>query len=182
MSNNEFVRVKDMMTKKVTSLSPDDGLDRAAELFDDPSHDGFPVVNADGKLVGIVTAYDMVSQSYATHLPPLLHILESLYNNKAEKKEFEEHFDRIKTIKIRDMMNEDPLVVGPEVSIEDLAKEFLQHHRVNPIPVVDADRNLLGIVSRSDLIRFFDQKYLHNMLVESGHEGILQRLGRLGDK
>src|SRR3989344_2605504 len=182
MSNNETVKVKDIMTKKVTSLSPDDSLDKAAQLFEDPNHDGFPVVNEDGKLVGIVTAYDMVSQSYATHLPSLLHILESLYNNKADEKELKEHFEKVKAVKIRDMMNEDPLVVGPDVRVEDLAKEFIEHHRVNPIPVVDADKKLVGIVSRFDLIRFFDQKYLNKMLAESGHEGILQRLGRLEDQ
>ena len=177
--NNEFVKVKDIMTKDVTSLSPDDGLDKATQLFEDPNHDGFPVINEDGRLVGIVTAYDMVSQSYATHLPSLLHILESLYNNKADEKELKEHFEKVKAVKIRDMMNEDPLVVGPDVRVEDLAKEFIEHHRVNPIPVVDADKKLVGIVSRFDLIRFFDQKYLNKMLAESGHDGILQRLGRL---
>ena len=77
------------------------------------------------------------------------------------------------------MMNEDPLVVGPEVRIEDLAKEFIQHHRVNPIPVIDSDKKLLGVVSRFDIIQFFDEKYFHKMLAESGHGGILQRLGRL---
>lgn len=167
------------MSKKVTVLSPDDGLDKATQLFEQHNYDGFPVVNEDGKLIGIVTAYDMVSQSYATHLPSLLNILESVYKNEANANNLKEHFNRLKTVKIRDMMNIDPLVVGPEVKVEDLAKEFIQHHRVNPIPVVDQDKKLLGIVSRFDIIRFFDEQYLNKMLAESGHEGILQRLGRM---
>ena len=176
---SELVKVKDIMSKKMVTLGPDDGLDKATQLFEQHNYDGFPVINEDGKLIGIVTAYDMVSQSYATHLPSLLNILESVSNDQASGKMLKEHFERVKTVKIRDMMNEDPLVVGPEVKVEDLAKEFIPHHRVNPIPVVDQDKRLLGIVSRLDIIRFFDEQYLNKMLVESGHEGILQRLGRM---
>ena len=176
---SELVKVKDIMTKKVTTLHPEDSLDKATQLFEEHNYEGFPVVNEDWKLVGIVTAYDMVSQSYATHLPPLFSILESAYKDQSNSGMLKEHFERIKTVKIRDMMNEDPLVVGPEVKVEDLAKEFIQHHRVNPIPVIDQDKKLLGIVSRFDIIRFFDEQYLNKMLAESGHQGILQRLGRI---
>src|SRR3989338_6812176 len=177
--NNESVKVSDIMTKKIVALGPDDSLEKATQLFEEHNFDGFPVINDDGRLIGIVTAYDMVSQSYATHLPSLINILESVYNNKAGDKDLKEQFDRVRVIKIRDMMNEDPLVVGPEVRVEDLAKEFIQHHRVNPIPVIDSDKKLLGVVSRFDIIRFFDEKYFNKMLAESGHGGVLQRLGRV---
>lgn len=170
------------MTKKMVILGPDDSIEKATQLFEEYKYDGFPVVNEEKKLLGIVTAYDMVSQSYATHLPSLLHIIENAYKEKADGNILKEHFDRVRTVKIRDMMNLDPLVIGPDVRVEDLAKEFIQHHRVNPIPVIDADKKLLGVVSRFDIIQFFDEKYLHKMLAESGHEGILQRLGRFNGK
>lgn len=170
------------MTSKIVALNPDDGLERATQLFEEHNFDGFPVVNEEGKLLGIVTAYDMVSQSYATHLPTLLNILEDVYNKKADEKTFKEQFDKVRTVKIRDMMNVDPLVVGPDVRVEDLAKEFIQHHRVNPIPVIDSDKKLLGVVSRFDILRFFDEKYFYKMLEDSGHQGILKRLERFNEK
>ncbi|OGM99835.1 MAG: hypothetical protein A3B91_03020 [Candidatus Yanofskybacteria bacterium RIFCSPHIGHO2_02_FULL_41_29] len=177
--SNEVVKVKDIMTKKTVALNAEDSLEKATQLFEKYNYDGFPVVNEDNRLLGIVTAYDMVSQSYATHLPSLINILESIYSNKADNKELKEQFERVRNIKIRDMMNEDPLVVGPDVRVEDLAKEFIQHHRVNPIPVIDPDKKLLGVVSRFDIIRFFDEQYFNKMLAESGHGGVLQRLGRI---
>lgn len=180
--DNESVKVKDVMTKKVVTLSPDDSLEKATKLFEEHNYDGFPVVNEEGHLIGIVTAYDMVSQSYATHLPSLIHIIEDVYKDKNGEGILKEHFDKVRTVKVRDMMNLDPLVIGPEVRVEDLAKEFIQHHRVNPIPVIDIDKKLLGVVSRFDIIRFFDEIYFNKMLVETGHEGILQRLGRFNGK
>lgn len=176
------MKVKEIMTKKLIALHPEDGLEKATKLFEEHNFDGFPVINEDGKLLGIVTAYDMVSQSYATHLPTLLNILEDVYNKKADEKIFQEQFDKVRTVKIRDMMNVDPLVVGPEVSVEELAKEFIQHHRVNPIPVIDDEKKLLGVVSRFDILRFFDEKYFYKMLEGSGHTGILKRLERFNDK
>ncbi|OGM97409.1 MAG: hypothetical protein A2817_00650 [Candidatus Yanofskybacteria bacterium RIFCSPHIGHO2_01_FULL_39_8b] len=180
--SNELVKVKDIMTKKIVALGPDDGLDRATQLFEQFNYDGFPVVNEENKLIGIVTAYDMVSQSYATHLPSLLNILEDVYSKKADEGMLKEQFQRVRAVKVRDMMNEDPLVVGPDIRVEDLAKEFIQHHRVNPIPVIDSDKKLLGVVSRFDILRFFDEKYFYKMLEESGHQGILQRLERFNER
>src|SRR3989344_1343593 len=107
MSNTEAVEVKDIMTKKIIALGPDDGLDKATQLFEEHNFDGFPVVNEERKLLGIVTAYDMVSQSYATHLPSLLHILEGISEGKGGDKTLKEQFERVRTIKIRDMMNQD---------------------------------------------------------------------------
>lgn len=180
--NNEAVKVEDIMTKDIIALHPDDGLDKATELFEKHNYDGFPVINQEGGLLGIVTAYDMVSQSYATHLPSLINILEDIYSKKADEETLKQQFDRVKTIKVRDMMNEDPLVVGPDVRVEDLAKEFIQHHRVNPIPVIDVNKKLLGVVSRFDILRFFDRTYFYKMLEKSGHQGILKRLERFNEK
>lgn len=181
-SEHDIVKVKDIMTKKVVFLGPDDSIEKATKLFEQYKYDGFPVVNEEKKLLGIVTAYDMVSQSYATHLPSLLHIIENAFKEKKNEDILKEHFNKVRTVKIRDMMNLDPLVISPEARVEDLAKEFIQHHRVNPIPVIDDDKKLLGVVSRFDIIQFFDEQYFNKMLVESGHEGILQRLGRFNGK
>lgn len=179
---SELVKVKDIMTKKIIALHPDDGLDKVTQLFEQHNYDGFPVVNEDGALLGLVTAYDMVSQSYATHLPALLNILDDIYSKKADEQILREQFKKVAMIKVRDMMNQDPLVVGPDVRLEDLAKEFIQHHRVNPIPVIDANKKLLGVVSRLDILKFFDSKFLYKTLQEAGHGGILQRLGRFNSQ
>lgn len=164
------------MTKDVVTFDPDDSLGKATRLFEQYKYDGFPVINKEGKLLGIVTAYDMVSQSYATHLPSVINILENMGNNSNGGDNLKAQFSRIGEIKIRDMMNEDPLVIGADVRIEDLAKEFLEHHRVNPIPVINSEKKLLGVVSRFDIVRFFDAEYLQKILIKSGHEEILNRL------
>src|SRR3990167_2599570 len=99
--SNEVVKVRDIMTKDITTLDPDDSLEKTTKLFEQFKFDGFPVVNKEGRLLGIVTAYDMVSQSYATHLPSLLNILEDISKEKADKSNLSDHFEKLKDIKVR---------------------------------------------------------------------------------
>lgn len=178
----EVVKVSDIMIRRVITLTPQDTLEAAAQLFDEYNYDGFPVVDTDRKLVGILTAYDMVNQSSMIHLPTLISIIEQIYTDKADRKTLESHFQKLKKIKIQEIMNIDPLVISPDIKIEDLAKEFARHHRVNPIPVINGERKLLGVVSRYDIIRFFDERYFNRVLEDAGHDGILQRLARFDEK
>ena len=52
---------------------------------------------------------------------------------------------------IRDLMTPDPVVVRPEIPVEDIAGLLLAH-RINGVPVVDEGRRLLGVVTVADLI------------------------------
>ncbi len=179
-NEKEVARVSDIMRVGAITVSPEDSLEYAAELFEKYNYDGFPVIDHDKKLVGIVTGYDMILQGSGMHLPTILNIMKQASESRVDNRALDDHFKKLREIKIREVMNVDPLVVDPEVKVEDLAKEFAQHHRVNPIPVVDKDRRLLGIVSRYDLIKFFNQQYFKKVMNDTGHGGILERLERVG--
>ncbi|OGN10186.1 MAG: hypothetical protein A3J46_04735 [Candidatus Yanofskybacteria bacterium RIFCSPHIGHO2_02_FULL_41_11] len=174
-----IIKVKDIMTSGwIATINPDDSLMHAAKLFGEYNYDGFPVIDKDKKLMGIVTAYEMVSDSAILHLSELEKILELVSEDKADDKNLEGHFKKLDELKVKDIMNADPLTAKPEMTITELAKEFAKHHRVNPIPVVDEAGHLVGVVSRYDLIRFFESKYLNKVLISGGHESIVQKLGK----
>jgi acetoin utilization protein AcuB len=48
-------------------------------------------------------------------------------------------------------MTKHPVVCGPEMPVDD-ALNFMRHEKIRRLPVVDDDRNLLGIVSEKDLL------------------------------
>ena len=52
----------------------------------------------------------------------------------------------------RDVMTEDVVSVGPEASVEAIARLLLER-RISAVPVIGADGRLLGIVSEGDLMR-----------------------------
>ena len=57
--------VKDYMTKNVISVSPDTETEEIMELMKESHHNSYPVVEKDNKLVGMVTAFDIVAKEWA---------------------------------------------------------------------------------------------------------------------
>jgi IMP dehydrogenase len=55
--------VKDYMTKNVISVSPDTPTDHIIDLMNESHHNSYPVVK-NGKLVGMVTAFDIVAKKW----------------------------------------------------------------------------------------------------------------------
>ncbi len=60
----EALLVKDIMTKKVATLQPEDSLRKAAELFRKNLFHALPVVHEDDSLAGIITTYDLLVYAY----------------------------------------------------------------------------------------------------------------------
>lgn len=56
--------VREVMTKQVAKLNPDDSIETAAGFFRENLFHALPVVNKAGRLVGIVTTYDLLNYAY----------------------------------------------------------------------------------------------------------------------
>ena len=163
----ELAKVKDIMTTQVLSVNAEDSLEIVAQLFEKYDYDGMPVIDNSRKLLGIITAYDMIIQSSGMHLPTVLNIMDKIAVNQADRQDLDKHFGKLREIKASQIMNAKPLTVTPELSITDAAKLFAEHHRVNPLIVVDDQGILLGVVSRYDIIRFFNEKYFKNVVQQA---------------
>jgi CBS domain-containing protein len=62
--------------------------------------------------------------------------------------------------RIYEIMDRDPVTVAPETSVEDVVAT-LRKHELPGLPVVDADGQLVGIVTEADLVLPDDQGDLH---------------------
>jgi len=172
-------QIKDIMTTQVLSVKDTDTLDMVADLFIKYDYDGLPVIDKDNTLIGIITAYDMVVQSSGMHLPTVLNIMEQISVNQQDRKVLEEHFEKLRKVQAKEIMNSDPLTAKADANVQDVAKEFAQHHKVNPIIVVDDSNKLVGVVSRYDIIRFFNEQYFSRMFQATSHSDNLHGLSRV---
>jgi CBS domain-containing protein len=69
----ENIQVKDVMSKKLIKLEPEDKVGTAAELFLDNRFHALPVVNNEGILVGLVTTFDVLRYEFKKEYPePIL--------------------------------------------------------------------------------------------------------------
>ena len=148
----------DIMTRDVVTVDPESPLIEAVNILLKYGFTGLPVV-VNGMVVGIITEFDMVTKGSDIHIPTLLKLFGGLdQKNTAILKD---QLKKVITMKVKDTMNADPLILSPDDNILKVVDTFTQHHKVNPIPIVDNTKRLVGIISRSDMLKFMGDVNLH---------------------
>ncbi len=145
------ITVDDIMSRDVVYVHPQTSLLEAAQLMEQKSIDGLPVLDKEGALVGIITQYDMIRNTSHIHLPTLQKVFEGL--RIKDSKELQEERNKITALTVQDIMNHEPLKLLQGVSVSETVQTFRDHHRVNPIPVVDGQNKVVGVVSRYDIVK-----------------------------
>lgn len=167
----------DIMTKDVISVDPESPLIEAVNILLKYGFNGLPVV-ADGLVVGIITEFDMVTKGSAIHIPTLVKLFGSLDQKKSD--ELKNELKKVVTMKVKDAMNYDPLTLSPNDDILKVVDTFTQHHKVNPIPIIDNNRMLVGVISRSDMLKFMGGPNL-NLSVGTDEKAIDQNVDKFID-
>lgn len=147
--------VQDIMVREVVSVRPDTPVVEAHEMIASHHFDGVPVVDDQNYLVGIVTEYDLVVKGSSLHLPTFQKILSELPVYRKDQSAFSKEVEELQNMRVRDVMNNDPLTLSEDASFEEVIAAFRDHHRVNPLPVIDKDHKVVGVVSRYDVLKLF---------------------------
>ena len=142
------MRARDVMTTAVISASPEMSVQETAKLLVEHSISAVPVIDADGKLIGIVSEGDLVHRvEIGTHARRRSWWLELLASSRDLASEYvKEHAQTVK-----DLMTVDVVTVAEDTPLSEVA-ELLERHRIKRVPVVDNGK-MAGLVSRADLVR-----------------------------
>lgn len=123
--DQEPTRVRDVMTRDVVSCQQFDSLNRAAQLMWDEDVGALPIVDQDGKLVGMLTDRDICMSAYTRGQP-----LTELGVSSAMSRQ-------LHTCKPSDTLRS--------------AMELMSKQQIRRVPVIDDSGKLIGIVSLADL-------------------------------
>ncbi|OHA04385.1 MAG: hypothetical protein A2934_04740 [Candidatus Sungbacteria bacterium RIFCSPLOWO2_01_FULL_47_10] len=151
----ENMRVKDFMTSEVVSVRAYDRTVDVVKILFINGFNGVPVVEKDNTLIGLITEFDFIEKGSPIYFSPMGRILEELTLFREDEAEIEKKIKEIISSKAEDVMNRDPLTLLSTNTLKEAADLFIRHHRVNPVPVVDRDRRVVGIVARYDLIKLY---------------------------
>ena len=143
------------MVRDVVSVRPETPVTEAHDAISRGNFDGVPVVDAQNHLVGIVTEYDLIVKGSSLHLPTFQKILSELPVYRKDQGAFSKEVEELQNLRVQDVMNTDPLTLTPDANFEEVVAAFRDHHRVNPIPVVDKNNMVVGVVSRYDVVKLF---------------------------
>jgi CBS domain-containing protein len=141
------LRAHQIMTRRVVAVKPEATVLEAANLMLQHHISGLPVVDAAGKLVGIISEGDFIRRSEIGTGRKRARWLKFILGAGKAASDFVHEHGR----KISEIMVSSPLTITEDTSLEEIV-ELMEKNNVKRLPVVRDDK-LVGIVSRANLLQ-----------------------------
>ena len=143
-------KVRDVMTTRVVAVRKNATFKDMAALLTEYRVSAFPVLDDEGKVIGVVSEADLLSKEalvadMGSQAAWLGHIEGSPYHDE---------FAKAAAVTAADLMTEPPVVVTPDEPVTSAAR-LMYHGRVKRLPVVGEKGQLIGIVSRADVLSVY---------------------------
>jgi CBS domain-containing protein len=145
-----MLKVKDIMTTELITVSPQTEITSAAKILLEKRINGLPVIDDSGKLVGILCQSDLVAQQKSIPIPSVYTLLDSFIPLTSLKR-IDKEVQKIAALKVEQAMTPDPVTVGPETDIEDVAR-LMVDKKYHTLPVVEGDK-MIGVVGKEDVLK-----------------------------
>lgn len=145
-----MVKARDIMTRKVISVSPETEVTKATKIMLDNSINGMPVVDSEGRLVGIICQSDLIAQQKQLPLPSVFTLLDGVIPLFSQKN-LESEAQKIMATTVSKAMTPDPITISPESSLEEIAK-LMVDKKLHTLPVIKQGK-LIGIIGKEDVLR-----------------------------
>ncbi|MGA8864642.1 MAG: CBS domain-containing protein [Gallionella sp.] len=147
-------RAGDLMRTGITPLLPDMPLDEAARALVKSGYKALPVVDANGRVAGMLTENDFLRRlNFDTFLQLLLNLLDEQFEFK----------HRCHETPVSKAMSSPAITVGKDAGFSETIAAF-NRHEGRSMPVVDGDGRLLGLLLRKD---FLNACHLQNRHMEN---------------
>jgi CBS domain-containing protein len=144
--------VADVMTANPLTARVDTPLSDVIKTLAERRISGLPVVDAEGKLVGIISEGDLMWRESGVTPPPYIMLLDSvIYLQNPARYDRDLHKALGETV--GDVMTHRHLVtILPERPLREAA-HLMSEHDVHRLPVVDQTQRVIGILTRGDIVR-----------------------------
>jgi len=164
------MKASDVMSRNILSVGRDAPIAQAIRLMLDNQISGLPVIDAAGKLVGIVTEGDLLRRSETgteRHRPRWLEILMGPGRLAGE-------YVRTHGRKVEEIMTRQLVSVTPDTPLDEIVA-LMERRRIKRMPVLDGDTPV-GIVSRADLLRALARTLEEQPVAMVGDDEIRERI------
>jgi CBS domain-containing protein len=141
------MRAHQIMTRPVITITPETTIVEAANTMLQRHVSGLPVVDAAGKLVGIISEGDFIRRSEIGTQRQRGRFMKFILGAGKEASDFVSEHGR----KIAEIMTPEPITINEDTDLEKIV-ELMEKNDIKRLPVMRGDK-LVGIVSRSNLLQ-----------------------------
>jgi CBS domain-containing protein len=145
-----MIKVKEIMTREVLTVTPDTEITQATKLLIENRINGLPVVDEEGKIRGILCQSDLIAQQKKLPLPSFFTFLDG-FIPMTSMKQLEKQIQKVSATTVAHAMTPNPVTVDPETPINHVAALMVDKN-YHTVPVVEGGK-LVGIVGKEDILR-----------------------------
>jgi CBS domain-containing protein len=150
-----MLQARNIMTTDVLTVSPETSISELSKLLENRKIGGVPVVEQEGRLVGVITQNDLVERARDLELPPAINILDFHIYLQIPSHLFHK-VEKMLGTTVGDCMTKNPVTVAPDAPVSKVAA-LMAKQKVHTIPVVEGSK-LVGIIGKMDLVRAMAQE------------------------
>ena len=143
------LRVRESMHTDSTALVRIATFEEPIKLFAEARISGAPVVDGEGRLLGILTEGDLIFQDADVKAPGFLDILGGMIP-LGNTEEYRREALKSAGVSADEVMTGDPLTVDPDATLAECAT-LMAEERKKMLPVVEGER-LAGVITRMDIL------------------------------
>ena len=138
------MRVQDVMTKGVISISKYDPIMQVADILTEKNISGLPVVDKDRRVLGIITQADILSMIGVSREHTFKDLLKHMLGEPLPLRKMGDT--------VGDIMTAPALTIRPDANIAE-AVRMMDEKKIRRLTVVDNQNVLIGIVTRADILK-----------------------------
>lgn len=155
-----FKTVADVMSHDPILVRAETTLKEAIQILAEKRISGLPVIDDQGKLVGVISETDLMWQETGMTPPAYIMILDSviyLQNPLVYERDLHKALGQT----VGEVMTKKPITISPDKPLKEAAKVF-NEKKVHRLPVLNSDGKVVGILTRGDIIREMAKDYEFN--------------------
>lgn len=147
-------KASDVMKSPVVTINQNQTIYEAIELISKCSFSGLLVTDSEGILVGILSETDILKYSQKDSIVPLISLSGwiSPHTEISDIAAVRKGADLLKSTPVKKVMTKKVISVDKNSSVYDAA-QIMNKKNINRLPVVDDEGLVVGIITRSDMVR-----------------------------
>jgi len=142
------LKAQDIMTKPAHCVELNMDLIQAATFLADKRFSGAPVIDAAGKIVGVLSEKDFLAKVGLGQPTSFMQIVAHCLNNRGCMA------TSLHNHSVQEIMTAPAITAGPEMTMGVISTLFIDK-RINRLPIVDPEGRPVGIVTRTDLVQSY---------------------------
>jgi CBS domain-containing protein len=146
------MKASDFMTKDVKTCTIDQTVQDAANLMLENDFSVVPIVDAQGKLLGVITESDFISRE--VKIPHAMASLKHLFGQNFNSTDVEDIYKKAKTLTLDQVMTKDVKTCTPDESLNSVVSKMSEKN-IKRLPVIDNGK-LVGIITRKNILKAFN--------------------------